>query len=163
MRINVSSPLTLSSLDPPPRLFRYHNGEERYCSTISRCMKEKMVPEVSAETTDHLVTPSSLPSPVPDVSVSYPYPPSPIALRVSSLPLTVPHCPSLSLPPHYPHCPLTVPHVSSSQLCRPEECPFENKMGCKVTSACLQKDVIEQYKEFLQPAKTAAKDSKLAL
>ena len=35
-------------------------------------------------------------------------------------------------------------------------CPFENKMGCKVTSTCLQKDVIEQYKEALNPVKTAS-------
>ena len=35
-------------------------------------------------------------------------------------------------------------------MCRAEVCPFGNKKGCKVTSTCLQKDVIEQYKEALQ-------------
>ena len=39
-------------------------------------------------------------------------------------------------------------------MCRAEVCPFGNKKGCKVTSTCLQKDVIEQYKEALAPAKT---------
>lgn len=35
------------------------------------------------------------------------------------------------------------------QVCRAEVCPFVNKEGCRATSACLQKDVIELYKEAL--------------
>jgi hypothetical protein len=35
------------------------------------------------------------------------------------------------------------------QVCRAEVCPFVNKEGCRATSACLQKEVIELYKEAL--------------
>jgi hypothetical protein len=35
------------------------------------------------------------------------------------------------------------------KVCRAEVCPFVNKEGCRATSACLQKDVIELYKEAL--------------
>ena len=34
--------------------------------------------------------------------------------------------------------------------CRPEQCPFNKNVGCKVVSACMQTDVIEQYKEALK-------------
>ena len=34
--------------------------------------------------------------------------------------------------------------------CRPDKCPFEKNIGCKVVSACMQTDVIEQYKEALK-------------
>jgi len=34
--------------------------------------------------------------------------------------------------------------------CRPEKCPFDKNIGCKVVSACMQTDVIEQYKEALK-------------
>lgn len=36
-----------------------------------------------------------------------------------------------------------------SQVCRPKECPFRNKLGCKVVSTCMQPSVIEQYKKAL--------------
>lgn len=35
------------------------------------------------------------------------------------------------------------------KICRPEQCPFNKNIGCKVVSACMQTDVIEQYKEAL--------------
>ena len=44
-------------------------------------------------------------------------------------------------------------------VCRPEVCPFKAR-GCRVTSACLQTSVIEEYKKELTktatPATTAA-------
>lgn len=33
--------------------------------------------------------------------------------------------------------------------CRPKVCPFEDKRGCVVTSTCLDKSVVEQYKQAL--------------
>ena len=40
--------------------------------------------------------------------------------------------------------------------CRPALCPFSSSKGCKVVSACMQSDVLEQYKEALFPTKKAA-------
>ena len=39
--------------------------------------------------------------------------------------------------------------VLLDQVCRTEVCPFVNKEGCRATAVCLQKDVIQLYKEAL--------------
>ena len=39
------------------------------------------------------------------------------------------------------------------QDCRPALCPFSSGKGCKVVSACMQADVLQQYKEALFPSK----------
>jgi hypothetical protein len=42
------------------------------------------------------------------------------------------------------------------KTCRPSVCPFENNRGCVVCSACLQKDVIDEYKKLYTSSKTTA-------
>jgi hypothetical protein len=59
--------------------------------------------------------------------------------------------------PRYPHPPalyraraLTATYIDlSPQVCRPEECPFDDERGCRVVSTCMQPDIIKQYKEAL--------------
>lgn len=43
-----------------------------------------------------------------------------------------------------------------AEVCRPKQCPFNDKRGCVVASACMQQDVIQQYKAALQPTTTAS-------